>query len=151
MTNGTTPDLGEPFVFPSYRKFGPPYINTLSLPGIAIGLPIWLFPTLLILNATSDSVVRTSPKQHQPHVDPSPYSPVRSSFPSSLSKSSSVSSSSPSEIFEASNPVNKKKKKMKIKKKKNKKGSKLPTTSRHVGEKPVTINRARSVDDSKIT
>jgi hypothetical protein len=103
------------------------------------------------LNAVSASVVSTSPQEHQPHVDPSPSSPVRSSSPSSLARSSSISSSSPSESSKASNSVDKKKKKRKNKKKKNKQGSKLPTTARHVGKKPVTVNRARSVDDAKIT
>jgi hypothetical protein len=99
----------------------------------------------------SASVVSTSPQEHQPHVDPSPSSPVRSSFPSSLARSSSISSSSPSESSVASNPVDKKKKKRKNKKKKNKQGSKLPTTVRHVGNQPVTVDCARSVDDAKIT
>jgi hypothetical protein len=47
--------------------------------------------------------------------------------------------------------VNNKKKKRKNKKKKTKQGSKLPTTVKHVGKKPVTDNRAGSVDDVKIT
>jgi hypothetical protein len=47
--------------------------------------------------------------------------------------------------------VNKKKKKRKIKKKKDKQGSKPPTTVKHVGKQPVTVNRAGSVDDVKIT
>jgi hypothetical protein len=51
---------------------------------------------------------------------------------------------------EASNPVNKKKKKGKIKKK-DKQGSKPPTTVKHVGKQPVTINHAGSVDYFKIT
>jgi hypothetical protein len=65
--------------------------------------------------------------------------------------SPSISSSSSGESFEASNPVNKKKKKRKIKKKKDKQGSKPPTTVKHVGKQPVTVNHARSVDDVKIT
>jgi hypothetical protein len=151
MTNEGTPAPGEPFVFPSYGNIGPPHIATLSLPGLTIGLPVWLFSTQVILNAVSASVVSTSPQEHQPHVDPSPSSPVRSSSPSSLARSPSVSSSSSSESSEASNPVNKKKKKRKIKKKKDKQGSKLPTTVKHVGKQPVTVNRAGSVDDVKIT
>jgi hypothetical protein len=151
MTNEGTPAPGEPFVFPSYGNIGPPHIATLSLPGLTIGLPVWLFSTQVIPNAVSASVVSTSPQEHQPHVDPSPSSPVRSSSPSSsLARSSSVSSSSSSESSEASNSVNKKKKKRKNKKKKNKQGSKLPTTVKHVGKQPVTVNRAGSVDDVKI-
>jgi hypothetical protein len=47
--------------------------------------------------------------------------------------------------------MNKKKKKRKNKKKKTKQGSKLPTSVKHVGKQPVTINSAGSVDDVKIT
>jgi hypothetical protein len=151
MTNEGTSALGEPFVFPSYGNIGPPHIATLSLPSLTIGLPVWLFSTQAIPNAVSASVVSTSPQEHQPHVDPLPSSPVRSYSPSSLARSPSVSSSSSSESSEASNPVNKKKKKRKIKKKKAKQGSNLPTTVKHVGKQPVTVNHVGSVDDVKIT
>jgi hypothetical protein len=151
MTNEGTSAPGEPFVFPSYGNIGPPHIATLSLPGLTIGLPVWLFSTQVIPNAVSASVVSTSPQEHQPHVDPSPSSPVRSSSPSSLARSPSIPSSSSSESSEASNSVNKKKKKRKNKKKKIKQGSKPPTTVKHVGKQPVTVNRAGSVDDVKIT
>jgi hypothetical protein len=137
--------------FPSYKNIGPPHIATLSLLGLTIGLPVWLFSTQVIPNAVSDLVVSTSPQEHKPHVDPSPSSLVRSYSPSPLARSSSISSSSSSKIYEASNSVNKKKKKRKNKKKKNKQGSKIPTTVKCVGKKPVTIDRARSVDDVKIT
>jgi hypothetical protein len=124
MTNEGTSAPGEPFVFPSYGNIGPPHITTLSLPGLTIGLPVWLFSTQVISNSVSASVTRISPQEHQPHVDPSP---------SSLAMSPSISSSSSSESYEASNLVNKRKKKRKKKKKKNKQGSKLPTTIKHVG------------------
>jgi hypothetical protein len=151
MTNEGTSAPGEPFVFPSYENIGPPHIATLSLPGLTIGLPVWLFSTQVIPNAVIASVVSTSPQEHQPHVDPSPSSPLRSSSPSSLAMSPSISSSSSSESSEASNLVNKKMKKGKNKKKKIMQGYKLPTTVKHVGKQPVTINRAGSVDDVKIT
>jgi hypothetical protein len=117
MTNEGTPAPGEPFVFPSYGNIGPPHIATLSLPGLTIGLPVWLFSTQVILNAVSASVTSTSPKEHQPHVDPSPSSLVSSSSPSSLAMSPSISSSLSRKSSEASNSVNKKKKKRKNKKK----------------------------------
>jgi hypothetical protein len=151
MTNEGTPSPGEPFVFPSYGNIGPPHIATLSLPDLTIGFPVWLFFSQVIPNAVSASVVSTSPQEHQPHVDPSPSSPIRSSSPSSLAMSPSVSSSSSGESSEASNPVNKTKKKRKIKKKKDKRGSKPPTVVKHVGKKPVTVNHVGSVDDVKIT
>jgi hypothetical protein len=62
MTNEGTPAPGEPFVFPSYGNIGPPHIATLSLPGLTIGLPVWLFSTQVIPNAVSASFVSTSPK-----------------------------------------------------------------------------------------
>jgi hypothetical protein len=105
---------------------------------------VWLFSTQVILDVVSASVTRTSPQEHQPHVDPSPYSPVRSSSPSSLARSPSISSSSSSESSEASNPVNKKKKK-------DKRGSKPLTTVKYVGKQPVIINHVGSVNDVKIT
>jgi hypothetical protein len=151
MTNEGTPALGEPFIFSSYGNIGPPHFTTLSLRGLTIGLSVSLFSTQVIPNAVSALVTSTSPQVHQPHVDPSPSSPVSSSSPSSLARSPSVSSSSSSESSEAGNPVNKKKKKIKIKKKKDKQGSKTPTTVKHVGKQPVTVTRARSVDDVKIT
>jgi hypothetical protein len=147
MTNEGTPIPGEPFIFPSYGNIGPPHISTLSLPGLTIGLSVWLFSTQVIPNVVSASVVSTSPQEHQPHVDPSPSSPVGSCSPSSLARSPSSSS----ESSEASNPVNKKKKKRNNKKKKIKQGSKPLTTTKHVGKQPVTVNRAGSVDDVKIT
>jgi hypothetical protein len=151
MTNEGTPATGEPFVFPSYENISPPHIATLSLLGLTIRLLVWLFYTQVIPNSTGASVIRTSPQGHQPHVDPSPSSPVRSSSPSSLARSSSISSSSPRERSKASNPVAKKNNKSKTKKKKNKQGSELPTTARHVGKQPVIVNRTGSVDDVKIT
>jgi hypothetical protein len=124
----------------------------LSLPGLTIGLPVWWFSTQVILNAVSASIISTTCQEHQPHVDPSPSSPVRYYFPSSLASSPSISSSSSSESYESSNPVNKKKKKKrKIKKKKDKQGSKPPTIVKHVGNKPVIVNHAGSFDDVKIT
>jgi hypothetical protein len=135
MTNEGTPLLGEPFVFPSYGNVGPPYIATLSLPGLTIGLPVWLFSTPVISNASASYV--STPPTHQPHVDLSPSSSIRSP---------SISPSSPSEISGASNQVNNKKKKQK-EKKKNQKGTKPPTTSNVGSEQPATINITRSVGE----
>jgi hypothetical protein len=61
MTNEGTPFLGEPFVFPSYGNIGPPHIATLSLLGLTIGLPVWLFSTQAIPNVVDALVARTSP------------------------------------------------------------------------------------------
>jgi hypothetical protein len=133
MTNERTPFSGEPFVFPSYGNVGPPYITTLSLPGLIIGLPLWLFSTPVISNAGS-SDVRTLPK-HQPHFDLSPSSPIRSP---------SISPSLPSEISQASSEIDKKNNKWK-ENKKNQKGTKPPTTSNVGSKQPTTVNSTGSV------
>jgi hypothetical protein len=135
MTNEGTPLPGETFVFPSYGNVGPPYIATLSLPGLTIGLPVWLFSTPVISNAGASDV--STPPTHQPHVDLSPSSPIRSP---------SISPSSPSESSKASSQVDKKKKKQK-EKKKNQKGTKPPTTSDVGSKQPTTINSTGSVDE----
>ena len=82
-TNGGTPSPREPYTFPSFGNFGPPYIATLSLLGLIIGLPVWLFPTLVISNIPSASNAPSAldvstPPTHQPHVDFSPSSPIKS-------------------------------------------------------------------------
>jgi hypothetical protein len=96
----------------------------LTLLDFAMGLPIWLFSTLVILNS------------------PFPYSPVTSY---------SLSSSSSSEILDASDQEAKKKKKRENKKKKNKQGGNQPTTivsvdnvgnPTNIGRKPKFLPRA---------
>jgi hypothetical protein len=100
-TNGGTPSYGEPYTFPSFGNFGPPYVATLSLPGLTIGLPVWLFPTPVISNPPNVSVAPNTldvntPPTHQPHVEFSPSLPI---------KSPSISPSSPSESSKASSQV----------------------------------------------
>jgi hypothetical protein len=142
-TNGGTPSSGEPYTFPLFGNFGPPYVATLSLPGLTIGLLVWLFPTQVILNPPNVSVASNTldvntPPTHQPHVE---------FFPSSPIKSPSISPSLPSEISKASSQVDQKKKKWKEKKKKSPKMTKAPTTSNVVSKKLVTINSTGSVDE----
>jgi hypothetical protein len=141
-TNGGTPSPGEPYAFPSFGNFGPPYVATLSLPGLTIGLPVWLFPTPVIPNPPNVSVAPNTldvntPPTHQPHVEFSPSSPI---------KSPSISPSLPSESSKASSQVGQKKKKQKEKKKKSPKRTKTPTTSDVGSKKPVTVNSTGSVD-----
>jgi hypothetical protein len=142
-TNGGTPPPGEPYTFPSFGNFGPPYVATLSLPGLNIGLPVWLFPTPVISNPPNFSVAPNTvdvgtPPTHQDHVEFSPSSHI---------KSPSISPSSPSERSKASSQVDQKKKKWKEKKKKNPKRTKAPTTSDVGSKKLVTVNSTGSVDE----
>src|ERR1700677_1732037 len=107
--NGGTLASGEPYTFPSFGNFCPPYVATLSLPGLTIGLPVWLFPTPVIPNPPNFSVAPNTldvntPPTHQPHVKFSPSSSI---------KSPSISPSSPSESSKESSQVDKKKKKQK--------------------------------------
>ena len=111
-TNQETPLPSMSFVFPPYEDVGPHLMATLSLPGLTIGLPVWLFSSPVIPCTPVVSDPNPSSQEHQPHVDPSPSSPNVSSpiSPSSLVESCSTSSQ----------VDKKKKKKRKIKKKKNK-------------------------------
>jgi len=86
---------------------------TLSLPGLTVGLPVWLFSTSLVpaVSPTDQSV----PPPEQPHVD------SKVDLSPSTPTSTSSSSTSPGESLDSSNQVAKKKKK-KTKKKKALKG-----------------------------
>ena len=86
---------------------------TLSLPGLTVGLPVWLFSTSLVPTVSAASPSVPPPEQHhvESKVDLSPSTPT----------STSSSSTSPGESLNLSNQVAKKKKK-KTKKKKSPKG-----------------------------
>ena len=73
---------------------------TLSLPGLTIGLPVWLFSNPVIPCTPIAFDPNPSSQEHQPHVDPSPSSP---------DVSSPISPSSPVEICSTSSQVDKKK------------------------------------------
>ena len=95
FTNQGIPSEGNPCHFPSFRNVGAPYMATLSLPGLTVGLPVWLFSTSVILSVPTSVQLFPSPEQHHvdSKVDLSPSSPI----------SSSSSSTLPSEILEPSN------------------------------------------------
>ena len=93
-TNQETPLPSMYFVFPPYEDVGPPLMATLSLPGLTIGLPIWLFSSPVIPCTPIDLDPNLSSREHQPHVDDSPYSPdVSSPISPSLSVESCSTSS----------------------------------------------------------
>ena len=110
FTNPGIPTDGNPGQFAPFWNVGAPYMATLSLPGLTVGLPVWLFSTSLVPTVSTASQSVPPPKQHHvdSKVDPSPSSPV----------STSSSSSSPGESSNSSNQVAKKKKKKTKKKKK---------------------------------
>ena len=114
-TNQETPLPSMSFVFPPYWDVFPPLIATLSLPGLTMRLPIWLFSSPVIPCMLFVYNPNPSSQEHQPHVDPSPSSP---------NVSSPVSTSSPVESCNTSSQVDKKKKKGRLRRRKiNKKPS----------------------------
>ena len=113
FTNPSTPPDENPGHFPPLGNVGAPYMATLSLPGLTVRLPVWLFSTSLV--STVSAVGPSAPPPEQHHVEPkvglSPLMPT----------STSSSSTSPGESLTSSTPVAKKKKKN-TKKKKSPKG-----------------------------
>ena len=73
-TNQETPLPSMSFVFPPYGDVGPPLMAMLSLPGLTIGVPIWLFSSLVIPCTQVAFDPNPSSQEHQTHVDPSPAS-----------------------------------------------------------------------------
>ena len=51
-TSQENPFQGMYFVSPPYRVVGPPFMATLNLPGLTIGLHVWLFSNPTIPNAS---------------------------------------------------------------------------------------------------
>ena len=47
-TNQGLPLEGNPSPFSSWGDVGAPHMATLSLPGLTIGLPVWLFSTSVV-------------------------------------------------------------------------------------------------------
>ena len=105
-TNQGIPLGGNPSPFSSQGDVGSPYMATLSLPGITIGLPVWLFLTSVIQNTII-------PQQYNQQPDDTEV--TRS--PSTSFVSPSPSSSSLGETSDTKNQVAEKKKKVKQKKK----------------------------------
>ena len=98
FTNQGIPSEGNPSPFPSFGNVGAPYMATMSLPGLTVGFPIWLFLTSVALNVPTSIRLSPSPEQHHVDlkIDPSP--------------------SFPGESLDSINQVAKKKKKSKKKK-----------------------------------
>ena len=96
-----------PFVFPPSEGISTPFIATLNLPGLTIGLPVWLFNSVIPITHNFSNVT-TPPGEDRPQPSPSPSSSV---------VASSLSFSSLDQISMVSSHVDKKKKKEKSKKK----------------------------------
>ena len=100
FTNQGISSDGNPGHFPPFGNVGAPYIATLSLPGLIVGLSVWLFSTSVVPNVLASVQSIPPPEQHHvdSKVDLSPSSPF---FASS-------SSTSPGESLDSSNQVAKK-------------------------------------------
>ena len=126
------------FVSPPGGAVGPPFMATLNLLGLTVGLPICLFSNHVIPTASFVSDTGPLPHEHQPHVNPSPSS--------SNVELTSLSSSSPVENSNVSKRAGKKNMKRKPKKKKTKQKVIAPTSYRHVGSLPTTDHHVGSTD-----
>ena len=73
-TSQENPFQGMSFVSPPCGVVGPPFMATLNLPGLTIGLPVWLFSNPIIPNASFMSNPSPLVHENQPHVNPSPSS-----------------------------------------------------------------------------
>ena len=89
-TTQGTPIHGDPCACPFFGNIGPPMIATLQLPRFTIGLLVWLFSTLTILNAPTASHVTTTCHEHQIKVNPLLSSPMKSPPPPSSSYEKSL-------------------------------------------------------------
>ena len=76
----------SPSPFPAFGNVGAPYMVTLSLPGLTVGFPVWLFLTSVVPSGlTSVQPSHLPEKNHvDSKVDLSPSSPVSSSSSSTL-------------------------------------------------------------------
>jgi hypothetical protein len=122
-TNQGTPSQGDSCAFPFFGNVGAPLMATLNIPGLNVGLPVWLWTTLNVLNSLDASQISTLCHGHQIDVDP---------LPSSLVKSTPPPSPSSGESLATSNQKSKRNRKRKSKKKKS------PTSASHVGDKSPT-------------
>ena len=111
-TSKDNPFQGMSFVSPPCGDVGPPFMATLNLPGLTIGLPVWLFSNYVIPNTPFVSDLVPLMHEHQPHVNPSPSS--------STVELTSLSSSSPVENSNVSKWAGKRNMKRKAMNKKNK-------------------------------
>ena len=86
FTNQGIPSDGNPGPFTPFGNVGAPYMATLSLPGLIVGLPIWLFSTFVVPNVPTTIQLVPLPEQHHVYskVDLSPSPPVSASSSSTL-------------------------------------------------------------------
>ena len=105
-TDQGIPHDGNPSPFSSWGEVSAPHMAKLSLPGLTIGLPVWLFSTAVVQTTTV-------PEQSSQQLDPS-----RATVqPSTSYTPSSDPSSSKGQAAKSAAPIEKKKEKKKKEKK----------------------------------
>ena len=67
FTNQGIHPEGNPGPFPAFGNVGALYMAMLSLPGLIVGFPVWLFSTSLVSSVII--IVQPSPPPEQHHVD----------------------------------------------------------------------------------
>ena len=108
-TNQGFPLQGNPSPFSSWGDVGAPHMATFSLPGLTIGLPVWLFSTSIVWNTVI-------PEQSSQQLEDTKVTPQ----PSTSSNSPSPPSSLLDEAGKAKDQVTEEKKEKKKKEKKKK-------------------------------
>ena len=139
-TNQGIPLGGNPSPFSSWGDVGAPHMATLSLPGLKIGLPVWLFSTNVVQNTNTPE--KSSQQLDQTRV---------------ASQPSTSSSSPPSSSLDGTGrtknrvPKEKKEKKKKEKKKKEPKAtgaSKRHLTKTHTQHRPGLNRHVSYVEET---
>jgi len=125
---------GNPSPFSSWGEIGAPHMATLSLPGLTIGLPVWLFSTSVVMPIAIPE--QSSQRLDDPHV-------ARKA--STSSNSSSLPSSSLGKAGKAKNQVPKEKKEKKNKEKKEKEPKRSGGNRKSHSENPhIALTRPKS-------
>jgi hypothetical protein len=119
-TNQGTPSQGDSCSFPFLRNIGVPFMATLYIPRLNVGLLVWLGTIPNFLNSLGTSQLRNL--CHGKHVDVPPY--MNSSPPPSPASGESIITS----IWKSKRSRNKKNRK-----------KKSPTSVRHVEDSSSTF------------
>jgi hypothetical protein len=128
-TNQGTPSQGDSCAFAFFRNIGVPLMATLHIPGLNVGLPVWLGTIPNVPNSLDASQLSTLCHGHYVDVSLS-------------SKSSPPPSPASSESTVTSNQNSKQNRKRKNRKKKS------PTSTSHVGDRSTTY--ASHVEDQHL-
>jgi hypothetical protein len=77
-TNQETPSQGDSCTFPFFGNVGAPYMATLIIPRLNVGLPVCFWTNMNVLNALDASQISTLCQGNYMDVDPLPSTSVNS-------------------------------------------------------------------------